>query len=116
MQIEVTTDHNVDGSDARNSEIIAEVEDSLSRFSERLTRVEVHLADESAGKVGSDHIRCTLEARPARQQPVVTTDHSGTVDDALAGALDKLVHLLGRHFDRLHDHKGGDTVRGAESS
>ncbi len=116
MQVEVTTDRTVKGSDELIGEVEAEVGAALSRFSERLTRVEVHLGDENAGKHGSDDKRCTLEARPAGQQPVAVTHHAATPDEALRGALKKLQKLLDSKFGRLDDRKGRDSIRRDEGN
>ncbi len=114
MQIEVTTDHNVDGSEELTSQIAADVTAALSRYSEKLTRVEVHLGDENADKGGVADKRCMIEARPAGQQPVAVTSHGATVEEARSRALRKLTSLLDSQFGRLDDRKGGDTVRRAE--
>ena len=116
MQIVVTTDRNVEGTDELIGEIEAVVEDKLSRFSDRLTRVEVHLGDENAGKGGSDDKRCMVEARPGRLKPVAVTNPAATVDDACRGALHTLEKLLERRFERQSEHKGAATIRRAEES
>lgn len=111
MQIEVTTDRNVDGSDELIRQIEAEVEAALSRFSDQLTRVEVHLGDENAAKFGTADKRCMLEARPAGQQPVAVTNLAATLDEARRGALQKLENLLESKFGRRDHRKGGATIR-----
>ena len=116
MQIEVSTDHNVDGSDELTSQVAADVTDALSRFSEQLTRVEVHLGDENVDKGGAADKRCMIEARPAGQQPVAVTNHGATVEEACGGALRKITSLLDRRFGRLDNRKGGATVRRAEQN
>jgi len=116
MQIEVTTDRNVDGSDELTSQIAADVTAGLSRFSDQLTRVEVHLGDENADKSGPADKRCMIEARPAGQQPVAVTNHGATVEEACSGALRKLTSLLDSRFGRLDKRKGGATVRRAEEN
>ena len=49
MQIQINTDHNLRGHESPAESVRAAVEQALSRFSEHITRVEVHLADENAG-------------------------------------------------------------------
>jgi len=114
MKIEVNTDHNVEGSEELTSSVVADVTAALERFSDQLTRVEVHLSDENADKGGAADKRCLLEARPAGLQPVVVTDHGATVEAALGGALRKLTSLLDSRFGKLRNVRGGDTVRRAE--
>ena len=114
MEIHVHTDNNVEGSD----ELVRRVEDAvgaaLSRFSDQLTRVEVHLADESAGRSSGPDKRCRIEARPARQQPVAVTHHAATLNEAYSGAAQKLKNLLESQTSRLGHRKGGDTIRDSE--
>ncbi len=50
MQIQISTDHNIDGNEALAAHVKSETEHSLSRFSEQITRVEVHLSDENSDK------------------------------------------------------------------
>ena len=76
MQVEVSTDHNIEGSDGLTSRVVAEVTATLSRFSDQLTRVEVHVSDENADKGGAADKKCVIEARPVGLQPVAVTDHT----------------------------------------
>lgn len=112
MQIQLNTDNNIHGSEELGERIDRELSAALDRFSELLTRIEVHLADESAKRSTGDDLRCVLEARPRGGAPVVVTHHAGSLDDAVRGATDKLVKVLDHHFDRHAAHKGGDTLRG----
>ncbi len=111
MQIYVNTDSNVDGSDGPASWFQAEAANALARFEDRLTRIEIHLRDDSAGRHSSDDHRCLIEARPAGMDPVIVTEHADTVENALSGALDKLVSLLSSKFERLNDKRGRDSIR-----
>ena len=115
MQIELTTDHNLEGGDRLTEKVEGHVEAALDRFLDRLTRVEVHLGDESAGRPTGADIRCTVEARPARLKPVAVTHHAADVDGACRGALKKLATLLDSHFGRQDSHKGGASIRHPEA-
>ena len=63
MKIQLNTDVHIDGTEALAAQVSATVEQALKRFSERVTRVEVHLSDENGGKSGQKDQRCMLEAR-----------------------------------------------------
>lgn len=115
MQIQINTDDKVEGPDALSRRLEAEISSTLSRFSERLTRVEVHLSDESAGKSGSADKRCLIEARPTGQQPVSVTEQAATVDQAFTGAVGKLKSLLESKFGQLDDRKGSASLRNADA-
>jgi ribosomal subunit interface protein len=107
MQVLVNTDNHIEGSARLKQHVQETLTDALSRYGDRITRVEVHLADvNSAAKGGGDDIRCSLEARPAGMSPIAVTHSAATVDQALDGAVDKLENTLERTFERRDDPKG----------
>jgi ribosome-associated translation inhibitor RaiA len=97
MQIQVSTDNHIDGREAVQKYVQSIVEDTLGRFGDRITRVEVHLSDQNADKGGEDDKRCTIEARLEGRQPMAATHDAGTLHDAVDGAAEKLKHAL-EHF------------------
>jgi len=66
-----------------------------------ITRVEVHLSDENAGKAGSHDKRCMIEARLEGHQPIAVTDEAETLGQAIGGAAEKLKHSLDHTLGRL---------------
>jgi ribosome-associated translation inhibitor RaiA len=114
MQIQVHTDKNVDVSDGMVRRIEAELESVLSRFSDQITRVDMHLGDENAGKSGGTDKRCMVEARPAGQQPVAVTHHAASLGEACSGAVHKLGTLLESKYGRADNRKGGESIRHLE--
>ena len=114
MQIQVHTDNNIDGPEQLTADIETDVASALERFSDHLTRVEVHLSDESAGRVTDADIRCMIEARPEGQNPVAVTDNAGSVDAAVNGALQRLVAMLTSDEGKQHDQHGRTSI-GARS-
>ncbi len=105
MKIQLNTDINIEGTEALAAQVRATVEQALAHFSAHITRVEVHLSDENAGKSGQQDQRCMLEARLESRQPVAVTEHAATLDQAVHGAAQKLAHLLDSRLGRLHDHR-----------
>jgi ribosome-associated translation inhibitor RaiA len=104
MQIQINTDHNISGQDALTTNISNTVEDALSRFSDHITRIEVHLSDaNSARKGGNDDMRCLIEARLKGQQPIAVTEHAATVGVAVGNATGKLSRLIENTLGRLRD-------------
>lgn len=108
MHIEVSTDTRVT---ANVPDITAKIESGLSRYRDRLTRVEAHLSDVNGPKGGTD-ARCAMEARPAGHQPVAVTSDAGTPEEAVKGAVEKMDRLLKSAFDRLDDVRGGASASG----
>ena len=94
MQVQVNTDHNIDGRESLVARITAIVESSLSRFSAHITRVEVHLTDEDGRKGGENDKRCVMEARIEGRQPIAVTEHANTLHEAVNGASERLSHLI----------------------
>ncbi|OGA98053.1 MAG: ribosomal subunit interface protein [Burkholderiales bacterium RIFCSPHIGHO2_12_FULL_69_20] len=105
MKIQLNTDAHIDGTEALAAQVSATVALALERFSEHVTRVEVHLSDDNADKRGQQDQRCMLEARLEGRQPVAVTDHAATPEQAVQGAAQKLARLLDSTFGRLHEHR-----------
>src|SRR5689334_10029678 len=108
MHVEVSTDTRTSADIAGVS---AAVEAGLSRYKERITRVEVHLSDVNGPKGGRD-CRCALEARPSGRQPVAVTNEANTLDDAVKGAVEKMSSLLTTVFGREANATGGPSASG----
>ena len=113
MQIQINTDHNVQGYESAAATVRETVENALARFSTHITRVEVHLGHENANKRGSDDKRCMMEARLERHQPIAVTHYAATVSQAIDGAAEKLLHRLERTLGRLHSHRGNGVLPAA---
>ncbi len=94
MQIQINTDHHIEGHEALAAHVRGVVEDALKRFDEHVTRVEVHLSDENANKSGKHDKRCVIEARLRGRPPVAVTQHAENLHQAVDGASDKVVRLI----------------------
>ena len=105
MQIQVSTDHNIEGREALSEHFKGVVATALDRFRGRITRVEVHLSDQNGNKAGPDDKRCTIEARLEGHQPTAVSHQAATVDKAVHGATDKLKRSLDGILRRLNEHR-----------
>jgi ribosome-associated translation inhibitor RaiA len=113
MQIQVNTDNQVNGSAELRMQVEATLTDALSRFSHRITRVEVQLSDENGSqKSGSSDKRCVLEARLTGMQPIKVSADGPSHELALDGATKKLTKLIGRTLERSDDPKGRTSYAG----
>jgi len=101
MQFQFNTDNHIAGDDRLRAVSEEVVLGELGHLADRLTRIEVHLADENAQKGGADDIRCTLEARPEGRQPHTVVHHAPDITAALRGGARKLHALLDSEFGRL---------------
>ena len=101
MLIEVTTDNHIQSRADVAASVQSIVDGALDHFRDRLSRVEVHLADENSHKGGDSDIRCSLEARVNGMKPVGVSHYAGSLQAAVDGAAEKLEHLLQHTFGRL---------------
>lgn len=101
MQFQLNTDTNIQGDDRLAEAAETTVTSALGHLTDRLTRVEVHLADVNGAKGGADDIRCTVEARPEGMQPQAVTHNDENVESALRGAARKIRALLDSEFGKL---------------
>lgn len=102
MQIQINTGHNVDIDDQLRADVEDAVHDALDRFEDRITRVEVHLTDENAGKGGRDS-RCVIEARVAGVPPVAVDETALSAREAVRGAAGKLERALETRFAKARE-------------
>jgi len=112
MQFQLRTDNHIPNSEGLIDRVRGEVEAALQRrFADRLRRVEVYLQDVNGAKGGVDK-RCSIEARPAGHQPLAVHHAAPGLDEAVTGAVDKLLHLLDHTFGRLADRGGHVSASG----
>ncbi|HEY0283700.1 MAG TPA: hypothetical protein VGC27_13890 [Rhizomicrobium sp.] len=111
MLIQVNTDDNVEGREKFVLYVEAEAARILSRFSDQITRLEIHLSDENGDKSGSTDKRCLMEARPAGRPPVAVSHDGASLEDAWSGAAKKMLRLLESTLRRVSDRKGGASIR-----
>jgi len=104
MIIQFNTDNNIKGSEALEAHFTGLITEELSRFSNHITRIEVHLSDENGPKEASNDIRCMLEARIEGKQPIAVVSHADNHEQALSGAIDKLLTSLETIQGRMKNH------------
>jgi len=113
MQVQVNTGNGIQGKETLERWAEQHLKDTLARFDQDLTRVEVQLFDESRGKKGGEDMRCMLEGRLTGYAPVAVNHNAETMDEAFRGATTKLIHaiehVLGK-LDRKH-HRDRETIR-----
>lgn len=106
MQVQVHTDNHVNGSAGLTAHVESVVTDALSRFGNRVTRVEVHIGDENGHKGGQHDKRCAMEARLSGLQPIAVTGQGESVEVAINAAAEKLLRTLDRTLEKKYGAKG----------
>jgi hypothetical protein len=90
---------NIAYSGVLDERIREEITDGLGRFAERITRVEVHLADLN-GPRGGDDKRVLIEARLAGDKPFVVEEVGDDIYDVVVAAAGKLARATKRRLGR----------------
>lgn len=104
MTIQLNTDKNLTIHQEYEDKIQGQITESLSRFSDLITRLEVHLSDENGSKDGLEDKRCLLEARISGKEPIAVTNLGNNYDLAISGALNKLKSKLETIAGKLKTH------------
>jgi ribosome-associated translation inhibitor RaiA len=110
MQIQVNSNNHIESSIRLEEWVRTTVESTLEHYDEYLTRVEVHIRDETGDKPGPGDIKCQMEARPKGHQPISVSHKADTLDLAVDGAAVKLDHALEHLFGKLRDKRGAAPV------
>lgn len=104
MTLQFNSDNNLRISDAFRDSLTEMIENDLGRFTEHITRLEIHLSDENGGKQGDNDKRCLLEARLEGKQPLAVTNLANSHEQAVSGAIDKLKAALDTIIGRARNH------------
>ena len=105
MNIKINTGHNIHSNEALIAKFSSAIESSLSRISDHITNVEVHMKDEDGIKKGKNDKRCMIEAHLEGRKPIVVTEHADTLNMALDGAIDKLTSMIDTILGRQRDQR-----------
>ena len=112
MQIHVNTGNGAENSESLQRWASEHLTETLERFQQDITRIEVQLSDENGGKSGTADKRCMMEARLAHHQPVAVNHHAASQDEAFRGAARKLLHALDHALGKAHGHhRDRDSIR-----
>jgi ribosome-associated translation inhibitor RaiA len=104
MTIQINTDNSLTVHESFGAKLHELLLEELSRFSENITRLEVHLSDENGHKDGLNDKRCMIEARLQGRQPIAVKDLAATHELAVSGAVDKLKSSLEKIMGKLSTH------------
>ena len=105
MQIQFNTDKNVSGNEKKEALVKQIILKELSRFDEKITRLEVHLSDENADKPGENDKKCLIEARVQYLKPIAATAYASTNERAVKEAALKLKAALTTTLERLAEKR-----------
>jgi len=104
--VQIRTDNQIKSDAGANERLEERVRGKLKRFADRLTHVEVHIADVNGAKGGETDKRVSLEARANGHEPVAVHAEARRVDNAVAQAADKAARALDHALGKRGDRKG----------
>jgi ribosomal subunit interface protein len=105
MQVQLNTDHHVVGTLGLSKHVEDQVSAALSRFADKITRVEVHLNDMNSTKTVGDDKRCLIEVRVNGRPPVTVHHDAPSVGQAIDGAVHKAERAVEKVFGKLEAHR-----------
>ncbi len=95
MQVKIQTDNHIEGGEGFVNWATGAVSAALQRYSDQISRIEVHLSDENGGKKTSPENKlCMIEVRLEGHQPLAVKQHADSLNQALDGAAEKMLHLI----------------------
>jgi Sigma 54 modulation protein / S30EA ribosomal protein. len=104
MLIQFNADKNLTVHEDFNNKLSTHLKEKLNRFSEQITRLEVHLSDDNGSKQGPNDKKCLLEARIEGRPPVAVSATGNNYELAVDAALSKLKSSLDTIFDKLKSY------------
>ena len=94
MDIQFNTDSSVEGKQALETYMSETISSALSRYIDKITRIEVHVSDENGDKKAPNDKRCVLEARLKGLDPIAVTGTGDTIQMAVTSAINKIKAAL----------------------
>jgi ribosome-associated translation inhibitor RaiA len=107
MQIQIDTDNTIERHEPLTRHVESVVKDTLSRFSDQITRVVVHLSQTNDSRSSSGDHRCMMEGRVEGHPPIAVSDHAASLHQAIHGAAEKLKRSIDSTLGRINDSAKG---------
>ncbi|MBC7428591.1 MAG: hypothetical protein H7336_08275 [Bacteriovorax sp.] len=102
MNIQISTDKNIDGGEKFSTYVNGVVNQAVSGFNTQITHVGVHFSDQNSSKIGFQDKRCVVEFHIAGRSTTAVTHDADSVDEALLGAVEKARHSIEHTLGRMN--------------
>lgn len=106
MHVQFNSDNQTDGDTDLAERVEGIARGRLSRIERHLTRMEIHVGDAKGPREGASDKRCAVEVRPAGMAPITASDQAGTIEEAVAGAAEKVLAAYDREIGKRTTRKG----------
>lgn len=114
MLFQLRTDNHITNTEELAASVRADAEAALAdRLGERLRRIEVYLQDLNGHKGGID-TRCSIEVHLAGMHAIAVEEKAANTEQAVSGAVDKLLHAVEHRLGRIDDRAGHTSASGEE--
>jgi len=104
MTILINRGENVETNERTTEYFSDAVKKDLDRFSEYLTRIEVHFSDINADKGGPQDKKCVIEARVKNREPLAVTAQDDAMEKAFNSALGKVKASMTTIVGKMRNH------------
>lgn len=104
MDIKINTDNHIDGHQRFIDNYTNELEKSMARFDNHVTRFEVYFSDENSDKNTPDDKKCVIEARVKHKNPERVSHNASEIYQAFDGAVKKMRTVLEKVVDMQQAH------------
>lgn len=104
MEIKINTDNHIDGHQRFIDNFTNELEQSLKRFENYVTRYEVYFSDENGDKNTPDDKKCVIEARVKHKNIERVSHNASEVHQSFEGAVRKMKAVLDKVVDMQNAH------------
>ncbi len=101
MDIQFNTDSSVEGKQSLEVYMSETISSALERYSDKITRIEVHVSDENGDKKAPNDKKCVLEARLKGLDPIAVTGAGDTIQMAVTSAINKIKAALDTALGKL---------------
>ena len=106
MIVQVNSDNHTDLDGTQIERIEELVRGRLARFTDWLTRAEVHISDPDGVRSRGSDARCVLEVRPEGRDPLTASAEADRPEAAVDAAAKAMLSVIERERGRLTDRKG----------
>jgi ribosome-associated translation inhibitor RaiA len=104
MTIQFNTDNNLTMHEEFRDKLKNLLSEELGRFSENISRLEVHFSDQNSHKAGQHDKKCLIEARVQGRLPIAVSADADNYELAIEAAIDKLKSSLQTIFGQMSNH------------
>jgi hypothetical protein len=104
MTIQFNSDTNLALHEEFRNKLNSSLAEGLNRFSEHITKLEVHLSDDNDYKFDHNDKKCLLQACIEGRSPIVVSAGASNYQVAVYSAVGKLRSSLDNFFGRLNNY------------